>query len=190
MNDANTKVEVNTNPLNSKLAFDVPLFAMPGIFGGIAEQGVVRAKESCEKMKAASGEIADILGKAYSTNTKGAADYGAKVIEISGANATSAIGGRAAVSHAEPQELRSRVRAEQGTLGARSESRDRDCRADQEPLHQSPAESRLTRTFAGRRDRLEQAPPARRGASPADGERTCGCGRKAKQGGNPRWASS
>ena len=90
MNDANTKVEVNTNPLNSKLAFDVPLFAMPGIFGGIAEQGVVRAKESCEKMKAASGEIADILGKAYSTNTKGAADYGAKVIEISGANATSA----------------------------------------------------------------------------------------------------
>ncbi len=90
MNDANTKVEVNTNPLNSKLAFDMPLFAMPGIFGGIAEQGVVRVKESCEKMKAASGEIADILGEAYSTNTKGAADYGAKVIEISGVNTASA----------------------------------------------------------------------------------------------------
>jgi phasin len=41
-------------------------------------------------MKAASGEIADILREAYSTNAKGAADYGAKVIEISSVNATSA----------------------------------------------------------------------------------------------------
>jgi phasin len=49
---------------------------------------VVRAKESCEKMKAASGEIADIVRETYSTNAKGAVDYGAKVIEISGVNAT------------------------------------------------------------------------------------------------------
>ncbi len=47
MNDANMKVEVNTNTPNAKLeanekrGFDVPLFAMPGIFRGIAEQGVV-----------------------------------------------------------------------------------------------------------------------------------------------------
>jgi phasin len=41
-------------------------------------------------MKAASGEIADILREAYSTNAKGAADYGAKVIEMSSVNATSA----------------------------------------------------------------------------------------------------
>jgi phasin len=90
VNDANMKVEVNTNPWNPKLGFDMPLIAMPGIFGGIAEQSVVRAKESCEKMKAASGEIADILREAYSTNAKGAADYAAKVIEISGVNASSA----------------------------------------------------------------------------------------------------
>jgi phasin len=87
VNDANTNVEVNTNP---KLGFDMPLFAVPGIFGGIAEQSAVRAKESCEKMKAASGEIADILREAYSTNAKAAADYGAKVIEISSANTSSA----------------------------------------------------------------------------------------------------
>ena len=46
MNDANTKVEVNTNAkvkANEKQGFDMPLFAMPGIFRGIAEQGVVRA---------------------------------------------------------------------------------------------------------------------------------------------------
>jgi len=93
--DANSKTEVN-NPLpnarvqaNEKQAFDMPLFAMPGIFRGITEQSVVRARENCEKMKGASGEIADILRETYSTNAKGAADYGAKVIEISGVNTNS-----------------------------------------------------------------------------------------------------
>ena len=65
MNDADMKVEVNTNPpnangqANEKRGFDVPLFelpkmAMPGVFRGIAEQSVVRARENYEKMKAAS----------------------------------------------------------------------------------------------------------------------------------------
>ena len=66
----------------------MPLFAMPGIFRGIADQGVVRARDNCERIKAASGEIADILREAYSTNAKGAADYGVKVIEISSVNTT------------------------------------------------------------------------------------------------------
>jgi phasin len=92
--DANMKAEVNNPPPNAKIdanekrGFDMPLFAVPG-FGGIAEQGAVRAKETCEKMKAASGEIADILRETYSTNAKGAADYGAKVIEISSTNTSS-----------------------------------------------------------------------------------------------------
>src|SRR3979490_3515113 len=68
----------------------MPLFAMPGICRGITEQSVVRVRENCEKMKAASGEIADILRETYSTNAKGAADYGGKVIEISGVNTNSA----------------------------------------------------------------------------------------------------
>ena len=91
MNDANTKVEVNTNAkveANGKQGFDMPLFAMPGIFRGIAEQSVVR--DNCEKIRAASGEIADILRETYSTNAKGAADYGVKVIEISGVNTNTA----------------------------------------------------------------------------------------------------
>ena len=93
MNDANTKVEVNTNAkvkANEKQGFDMPLFAMPGIFRGIAEQGVVRARDNYEKIKAASGEIADIHLETYSTNARGAADYGVKVIEISGVNTNSA----------------------------------------------------------------------------------------------------
>jgi phasin len=90
------KVEVNTNTPNAKVeanekrGFDVPLFAMPGIFRGIAEQGVVRARDNYEKIKASSGEIANILREIYSTNARGAADYGGKVIEISGVNTDSA----------------------------------------------------------------------------------------------------
>jgi phasin len=90
------KFEVNTSTpkakveANEKRGFDVPLFAIPGIFRGIAEQGVARAKDNYESIKAASGEIAGILRETYSTNARGAADYGVKVIEISGVNANSA----------------------------------------------------------------------------------------------------
>jgi phasin len=89
VNDANTNVEVKADPSNPKPGFQLPLFPA-GIFGGIAEKNAERAKEHYEKMKAASGEIADILRETYSTNAKGTVDYGAKVIEISSVNATSA----------------------------------------------------------------------------------------------------
>jgi phasin len=101
VNDADMKVEVNTNPPNANVqageqpGFDMPLFelpkmAMPGFFRGIAENSVARVKENCEKMKAASGEMADVLRETFSTNAKGAADYGIKIIEISSVNTTSA----------------------------------------------------------------------------------------------------
>ena len=94
------KVETN-NPTNAnveaggKRAFEMPLFelpkmAMPGIFLEIAEQSAVRVKENCEKIKAASGEMADALRETYSTNAKASADYGVKVIEISSVNTNSA----------------------------------------------------------------------------------------------------
>src|SRR5256886_10116483 len=64
--------------------------AVPGIFEGLAEQNMIRAKENIEKMKMASGAINDALREAYSANAKGAADYAAKVIEFSVANTNSA----------------------------------------------------------------------------------------------------
>jgi phasin len=96
------KVEVNADPTNAsveadkKRGFEMPLFqlpkmAMPGAFREIAEHGVVRVKENCEKMKAASEEMADVLRETCSSNAKGAADYGGKLIEISNANTTSAL---------------------------------------------------------------------------------------------------
>lgn len=92
MNEANTK-EANANPkagADVKRGVDLPFFATPGIFNGITEQSMARAKENYEKMKAASGAITDVLTEAYSTNAKGVADYTAKVIEFSGANTSSA----------------------------------------------------------------------------------------------------
>jgi phasin len=91
VNEADTK-EKNTNPKagTSERGLDLPFFTAPGILGGIAEQSMVRAKDNCEKMKAASGAITDVLREAYSTNARGVADYTTKVIEISGANTTSA----------------------------------------------------------------------------------------------------
>jgi phasin len=91
------KAQVNTDMPNAKVAaddkrgFDIPLFTVPGSFREIAEQGVVQARDNCEKMKTASEEIVDILREACSTNARGAADYGAKVIEISGVNTKAAI---------------------------------------------------------------------------------------------------
>lgn len=92
MSEANTN-EANANPkvgADEKRRFDMPFFAVPGLFNGIAEQNITRAKESYEKMKIASGAITDVFREAYATNAKGAADYAAKIIEFSDANTSSA----------------------------------------------------------------------------------------------------
>src|SRR5262249_31836210 len=64
---------------------------LSGLFGEFAEQGVARAQEGCEKIKAASGEMAEALRETCSSNARSANDYGLKVIEISNANTASAI---------------------------------------------------------------------------------------------------
>src|ERR1700731_1444780 len=71
--------------------FGFPRIAVPGVFGELAEQGVARAQEGCEKIKAASEEMAEALRESYSNNARSATDYGLKVIETSNANAASAI---------------------------------------------------------------------------------------------------
>ena len=91
MNQANTK-ETNIDPKASTddKRSGMPFLAVPGVFDGLTEQNMSRAKENIEKMKMASGAINDALLQAYSANAKGAADYAAKVIEFSGANTSSA----------------------------------------------------------------------------------------------------
>src|SRR5215212_9986909 len=91
VNQANTK-EMGADPKAStdEQHLGMSFLGVPNIFGGLTEQSLSRAKESIEKMKMASGAINDALLQAYSANTKGAADYAAKVIEFSGANTSSA----------------------------------------------------------------------------------------------------
>jgi phasin len=82
--------------LNGTNGFGMPLLgfpriAVPGVFGELAKHGVARAQEGCEKIKAASEEMAEALRETYSSNVRSATDYGLKVIEISNANTASGI---------------------------------------------------------------------------------------------------
>src|SRR5579863_5667975 len=63
---------------------------MPAAFREMAERGVAQAKDTYEKMKAAAEEATDVLETTYSTATKGASDYGLKVIEATRTNTNAA----------------------------------------------------------------------------------------------------
>ena len=91
MSEGEVRAELNgTNGFAMPL-FGLPKIALPGLFGELSEQGVARAKEGCEKIKAASEEMAEALRETYSSNARSVTDYGLKVIEISNANTASAI---------------------------------------------------------------------------------------------------
>jgi phasin len=70
--------------------FEIPKVEMPAAFREFAERGVAQAKDTYEKMKAAAEEATDVLETTYSTATKGASDYGMKVIETARINTNSA----------------------------------------------------------------------------------------------------
>jgi len=70
--------------------FDIPQVEMPAAFREFAERGVAQAKDTYEKMKAAAEEATDVLETTYSTATKGASDYGLKVIEVARVNTNAA----------------------------------------------------------------------------------------------------
>ena len=125
--------------------FDMPKVEMPAAFREFAERGVAQAKDTYEKMKAAAEEATDVLETTYSTATKGASDYGLKVIEAARTNTNAAFdfAGElmAAKTLSEVVELSSAharkqfetlTAAGQGTRRAGAEGRDRDRRADQE----------------------------------------------------------
>ena len=91
MSESEVKAELNGTNGSAMPSFGFPKFALPGVLGELSEQGVARAREGCEKIKAASEEMAEALRETYSSNARSATDYGLKVIEISNANTASAI---------------------------------------------------------------------------------------------------
>ena len=71
--------------------FDIPKMEVPAAFREFAETSVTQAKDNWEKMKAASEEASDLIEDSYATASKGASDYGLKVIEVSRANTNAAV---------------------------------------------------------------------------------------------------
>src|SRR6266849_3296699 len=70
--------------------FEIPKMEIPASFREIAEKSVSQAKETYEKMKSAAEEATDVLEDTYAAASKGASDYGLKVIEAARENTNSA----------------------------------------------------------------------------------------------------
>jgi phasin len=70
--------------------FELPKVEMPAAFREFAERGVAQCKDTYEKMKAAAEEATDMLETTYATATKGASDYGLKVIDAARVNTNAA----------------------------------------------------------------------------------------------------
>jgi phasin len=71
-------------------SFEVPKMEIPAAFREMAEKSVTQAKQNYERMKSAAEEATDLLEQTYSTATKGASDYGLKLIEVSRVNTNAA----------------------------------------------------------------------------------------------------
>jgi phasin len=67
--------------------FEMPKLEIPAAVREFAEKGVNQAKDNWEKMKAATEEATDLIEDSYATASKGAADYGLKLIEATRVNA-------------------------------------------------------------------------------------------------------
>jgi len=70
--------------------FDMPKMEVPAAFREFAEKSVTQAKDNWEKMKAATEAATDMIEDSYATASKGYADYGLKLIEMSRANTNAA----------------------------------------------------------------------------------------------------
>jgi phasin len=70
--------------------FEMPKMEIPAAFRELAEKGVSQAKENYEKMKTAAEEATDLLEGTYATASKGASEYGLKVIEAARVNTNAA----------------------------------------------------------------------------------------------------
>jgi phasin len=83
-------MDKNTETTTPKLA-GIPTDAQQA-FSEMAEKGTTQAKETYEKMSAATTEAADVIKNSYSTAVKGLQDYNNKIIEFTQANTNAAFG--------------------------------------------------------------------------------------------------
>jgi phasin len=62
----------------------------PAAFREFAEKGISQAKDNYEKLKSAAEEAGSLMETTYSSATKGATDYGLKLIDAARANSNAA----------------------------------------------------------------------------------------------------
>lgn len=71
-------------------SFEIPKMEVPAAFREIAEKSVSQAKETYEKVRSAAEEATDMLEDTYATVSKGASDYGLRMIEAARENSNAA----------------------------------------------------------------------------------------------------
>ena len=91
MSESEMKLMPNGANVSGIPWLDFSKVALPGVGRELVEQGLARAREGSEKIKAASEEMTEALRETYSSNARCTTDYGLKVFEISNANAASAL---------------------------------------------------------------------------------------------------
>jgi phasin len=70
---------------------DVPKMEVPAAFRELAEKGLSQAKESYDRLKIATEEASEVLEDTYVKASKGATEYGLKLIEAARANTNAAL---------------------------------------------------------------------------------------------------
>jgi phasin len=83
-------IAMDTNPKTAAKPASFPKTDAPQAFREMAETGTTQAKETYEKMSAATTEAADLMKNSYSIVVKGAHDYNDKFIEFAQANTDAA----------------------------------------------------------------------------------------------------
>jgi phasin len=82
-------MDKNTETTAPKLA-SIPQTDAPQAFREMAEKGTTQAKETYEKINAATTETANFIKNSYSTAVKGMQEYNNRIIEFAHANTNAA----------------------------------------------------------------------------------------------------
>ena len=90
MAEATQNVKAKKPEMSSFEKFETPRLETPAAVRDFTERGISQAKENFEKMKTATEEATSYLETTYATASKGAADYGLKLIEAARANTNAA----------------------------------------------------------------------------------------------------
>ena len=128
--------------------FEMPKMEIPAEFREFAENSASQVRETFERMKSAAEAASDVIEETFATSTKGASDYGLKVIDATRVNTSAAFDFYAKLmtmeSLSDVVELANRTCAQAvrgchctiGTRGAHAKGHDRDLEADDGKLDQ------------------------------------------------------